>query len=83
MKTCAACNTANPDAARYCMRCGHQLALESDPTPGGPAAGRGLGTLALSLLASVALSLVLMFVFRVPVFLVFGLLPLFWWRRKP
>jgi hypothetical protein len=82
MKTCNDCKAPNPDTARYCMRCGHQLALAPDPVPDAPPSGAGFGMLGLSLLASLVLSLILMFVFRLPVFLVFGFLPLLWRRKR-
>ena len=42
----------------------------------------GLSMFALSLLGSLLISLVLVFVFRLPVFFLAGFLPLFWLKRK-
>ena len=80
MKACERCKAANPDTAHYCMQCGQPLVFTVIDDE--PASRAGFGTLALSLLASLALSFVLMFVFRLPVFLVFGFLPLLWWRKR-
>ena len=65
------------------MQCGHLLDREPPvPPAGAPRSAPAFASLGLSLLASLALSLVLIFVFRLPVFLLFGFLPLFWWRRE-
>jgi len=81
MKACANCGTLNPDAARFCMRCGQALPEHLQPTDEKPRAG-GLGTFGLSIAGSLLLSFVLIYVFKLPIFLLFGFLPLLWWRRK-
>ena len=84
MIACARCGEPNPDTARYCMNCGQGLSpprstVDSEP-PRRSAAG--FGVFGLSLAASLLLSFVLMYVLKLPVFLLFGFLPLLWWRRR-
>jgi hypothetical protein len=80
VKKCKYCERANPVEANFCMHCGMPLQTvlrEPEPAPGG--AGRyGM----LSLGASLLLSLVLMKVTGMPILLVAGFLPLFWFGRK-
>ncbi len=83
MLLCPHCNTANPDAARYCMACGRLLPAPVDPPPGeGSRTTYGFGAFGLSILGSLLLSAILIFVFRLPIFFLFGFLPLLWWRRR-
>jgi hypothetical protein len=82
MTTCAYCNTRNPGTARFCMECGRPLPYPVDAPAAERPSGTGFGAFGLSILGSLLLSAVLMFVFRLPVFLLFGFLPLLWWRRK-
>ena len=81
MKICRHCQTRNPDAAQYCMACG--LALP-EPEPQRPREFNfaGLNVFMLSVIGSIALSLVLIFVFRLPVFFLAAFLPLLWYRKK-
>ena len=81
MKICSSCTTANPDAAHYCMRCGQALPDAAD-APAQPRRS-GWSVLAMSVAGSLLVSFILIYVFRLPVFLLFGFLPLLWWRRKP
>jgi hypothetical protein len=81
MKMCSYCQTANPDSANYCMACGNELeAMEAESKPDFSFAG--LNMFALSLIGSIALSLVLIFVFRIPVFFLAAFLPLLWAGSK-
>ncbi len=81
MKICSYCQTDNPDLANYCMTCGNEFDLsEAEPKPGFRFAG--LNLFALSLVGSIALSLVLILVFRLPVFFLAAFLPLLWAGNK-
>lgn len=81
MKICSHCQTKNPDTATYCMACGKVLPEPEQPGPRqfSPA---GLNMFMLSVLGSIALSLVLIYVFRLPVFFLAAFLPLLWYRKK-
>jgi hypothetical protein len=81
MKICPYCQTNNPDLANYCMTCGKDLAL-SDPESKSGFGFAGLNIFALSLIGSVVLSLVLILVFRLPVFFLAAFLPLLWAGKK-
>ena len=76
MKICSSCGASQPDEARYCMRCGRSLP-EPMPHVGSRRHG-GWNLLALSLGASLLLSVVLMFVFHLPILFLAGFLPLLW-----
>lgn len=81
MKKCSYCQIANPDSANYCMACGNELdAMEAGSKPDFSFAG--LNMFALSLIGSIALSLVRIFVFRIPVFFLAAFLPLLWAGSK-
>lgn len=82
MKTCTRCMATNPATASFCMQCGQLLPDEINAASGERQSTGGFGVFGLSLLASLALSLVLMYVFKLPVFLLFGFLPLLWSRRR-
>lgn len=82
MKSCPRCATTNPDDARFCMHCGQALPLSVPERDAMPRARGGFGVFSLSLAGSLLLSFVLIYVFKLPVFLLFGFLPLLWWRRK-
>ena len=65
------------------MQCGQALPIIEDTSTATPAIKTGgLSVFALSLIGSILLSLVLMFVFGLPVFFLAGFLPLFWLKRK-
>ena len=81
MKPCIHCARINPADARFCMQCGHPLP-EYDETPQAQRKIGGLSVFALSILGSILLSLVLVFVFGLPVFFLAGFLPLVWLNRK-
>ena len=81
MKICSYCQTDNQDSANYCMACGNELDLiEAEPKPGFRFAG--LNVFGLSIVGSIALSLVLIFIFRIPVFFLAAFLPLLWAGSK-
>ena len=85
MGICAQCQTNNPDSANYCMACGDELKLveaESKQTYKKGVNVAGLNLFMLSLLGSIALSLVLIFIFRLPVFFLAAFLPLLWAGRN-
>ena len=63
------------------MQCGHALPEDELPTEPRLNTG-GIGLFALTLLGSIVISLVLVFVFGLPVFFLAGFLPLFWLNRK-
>lgn len=81
MKTCAHCQTSNPDTANFCMTCGIELD-SSDVEAESTQFLSGINTFWLSLFGSIALSLLLIFVFRLPVFFLAAFLPLLWSSRK-
>jgi hypothetical protein len=81
MKRCDACASENPAAAKFCMQCGRALPDVMQTEQPGEAAG-GIGLFALSLAGSVLISVVLMFVFNIPIFFLAGFLPLLWLNRK-
>jgi hypothetical protein len=81
MKRCDHCFSNNPDIARFCMQCGkalpeHEESVQPDVKPG------GVSMFVLSLTGSVLVSLVLVFVFNLPIFFLAGFLPLLWVNRK-
>jgi predicted amidophosphoribosyltransferase len=80
MTRCPVCANENPDTARYCMQCGRQLPSAAEPAAETRAGGFSAFT--LSILASVAITLVLVFVFKLPIFFLAGFLPLLWWKKK-
>lgn len=81
MKICSYCQTQNPDSANYCMTCGNELdAMGAESKPEKSFAG--LNVFVLSLVGSIVLSLVLIFVFRIPVFFLAAFLPLLWAGSK-
>jgi ribosomal protein L40E len=82
MKTCGHCHTANPTSARYCMQCGAALPERADAADAPMQRVPDYTVLVLSLLGSIALSLILVFVFKLPIFFLAGFLPLLWARRK-
>lgn len=81
MKICPQCKTENPDAASYCMACGRELGEPEKPEPR-EFNFAGMNAFMLSVIGSIALSLILIFVFRLPVFFLFAFLPLLWTRKK-
>jgi len=81
MKICQQCQTRNPQAASFCMACGQALP-EAEKQEAKQFNFGGLNMFMLSLIGSIALSLVLIFVFRLPVFFLAAFLPLLWMRRK-
>lgn len=83
MITCSRCMAQNPAGARFCMACGQPLPLDADFQTETRQPAAGFGLFGLSLLGSLLISFVLMFVFKLPVLFLFGLLPLLWWKRKP
>ncbi len=82
MLICSKCQSANPEAARYCMSCGQPLPLKQDVSGDKQFTLAGMNPFMLSLLGSLALSMLLIFVFRLPVFFLAAFLPLFWFRKK-
>lgn len=83
MKTCQHCDRRNPDAAIYCMACGRLLAQKPDPAPKDGIQPGGMSLFTLSILGSLVLSLILIFVFRLPIFILGAFLPfMFRWPRK-
>ena len=81
MKMCVHCQTNNPQSARFCMACGGELnVIESESRPAFNFAG--LNLFMLSLFGSIALSVILIFVFRLPVFFLAAFLPLLWAGSK-
>ncbi len=81
MKICSQCQTRNPDTASYCMACGKELPEPMQQEPGEFNIA-GLNLFMLSVLGSIALSLLLIVVFRLPVFFLAAFLPLLWYRKK-
>jgi len=81
MKRCSNCAAINPANARFCMQCGQPL-QEIEQLPPAELKSGGLSMFALSLLGSLLISLILVFVFHLPIFFLAGFLPLFWLRRK-
>lgn len=69
MIVCPTCRQPNPEEARYCMQCGRSVEFRLD-------------IFALSLIGSLALTLILTLVFGLPVFILGAFLPFFWLRRK-
>lgn len=84
MIVCSKCQQPNPDSANFCMACGQALPQVEKETEAGPKHFNlaGLNLLMLSLVGSIALSLVLIMVFRLPVFFLAAFLPLLWYRKK-
>ena len=84
MITCSRCGNPNPGTARFCMNCGQALPrpAAADTNDTRRSTIGGFSVFGLSIAASLLLSFVLMFVLKLPVFLLFGFLPLLWWRRK-
>lgn len=81
MKTCAHCQTSNPDTANFCMTCGNELDI-SDLKAESTQFLSGINPFLLSLIGSIALSLLLIFVFRLPVFFLAAFLPPLWAGKK-
>lgn len=84
---CPRCGSLIPASANFCPQCGADLSRFSPvdpPTEPGPSAGRqtGWGTFALTLVASLALTVVLSLLLGFPVFILGAVLPLFWWGRR-
>jgi hypothetical protein len=79
MRYCENCRSENPNNASYCMYCGTLLPPphEEEGQSGSGLFG-GFNSLGMSLAISLAISLVLMFVFKLPIFILFGFLPLLW-----
>jgi hypothetical protein len=63
------------------MQCGQALPEQQESVPPDVRTG-GMSLFVLSLLGSVLVSLVLVFVFGLPIFFLAGFLPLFWLNRK-
>jgi hypothetical protein len=63
------------------MQCGRQLPEHEQQVEMETRTG-GLSVFALSLLGSLAVSFVLVFVFGLPIFFLAGFLPLIWFNRK-
>jgi hypothetical protein len=82
MKRCERCQTINPGSARYCMQCGLMLPLREEPQEPEVQAKPNYNTFLLSVLGSLALSLILVYVFKLPIFFLAGFLPLLWPRKK-
>lgn len=84
MKRCEYCGTDNPPAALYCMRCGERLnedKREEEETDSAGFSWAGMNAFMLSVVGSIAVSLLLMLVFGMPVFLLAAFLPLLWKKR--
>lgn len=65
------------------MQCGKLLPVTIDePRDDKPMPG-GFSAFTLSIVASLGITLILVFVFRLPIFFLAGFLPLLWWKRKP
>lgn len=84
MMICPRCAHRNPDDARFCMNCGEPLGQPRGGVSEQAHRGTigGFSAFGLSLAASLLLSFVLMYVLKLPIFLLFGFLPLLWWRRR-
>lgn len=80
MKRCNTCAALSPANARFCMQCGQAMQEVEQPSFV-QAGGRGWSTFALTMAGSVLISLILVFVFDLPIFFLAGFLPLFWFRR--
>ena len=79
MIPCPACRQANPDDARYCMRCGQALeAAAPRQRPGLRFDRRGSRLFLMTVAGSLLLSFILIFVFRLPIFILAGFLPFLW-----
>jgi hypothetical protein len=80
---CTGCGARLIDQARFCHLCGAPVArVDPDPKESLPGSTR-LEVLGWSLLGGTLLvSLILMFVFQWPVFILGALLPFFGWRRR-
>lgn len=63
------------------MQCGRQLPV-IDEAQGETPAASGFSMFTLSLLGSLVITAILVFVFKLPIFFLAGFLPLLWWKRK-
>lgn len=84
MICCPHCQTSLPEQANFCYQCG--MPLDRMPSRTFPSlenkAAFGLDSFAISIIASLALTGLLVFVFHLPIFIFGAFLP-FFWRRKP
>jgi uncharacterized membrane protein YvbJ len=81
MKRCAACSSLNPPDANFCTQCGRPLPADTETAERQLKTG-GFSVFALSIVGSIVLSLILVFVFGLPIFFLAGFLPLVWLNRK-
>ena len=77
MILCPRCNTPLPDEAQYCLKCGAGIKRKETVSP-----SYRWDIFALSILATVGLSAVLMWVFHLPVLIAGAFLPLIWVGRR-
>jgi len=75
---CQYCSGEIPANARFCPQCGANLA--PPPLYGKPQSS--LTALGLSLLISLAVTILLSMVFHIPIFILGAFLPLFWRGRR-
>ncbi len=79
---CPNCSGETRETDRYCPYCGQRLPqklMEADPEPK-PATD--WATFAFTLLGSLALTLLLSWLLHFPVFILAGVLPLLWRRKR-
>lgn len=92
MKLCPVCGYTNPYDANYCSHCGYAYPPRVEPNSEPPAGLRveeqpkpRYDIFMASLVLSLLLSFVLIYVFHLPVFIIGLFLPFFWqmrpWRK--
>jgi hypothetical protein len=64
------------------MQCGRLLPVTIGEPVSGKSSIGGFSMFTVSVLASLAITLLLVFVFNLPIFFLAGFLPLFWWKKK-
>jgi hypothetical protein len=64
------------------MNCGEPMLQKQDVSDDKPFTLAGINLFMLSILGSLALSMLLIFMFRLPVFILAAFLPLFWFRKN-
>lgn len=79
---CPNCSGETRETDRYCAHCGQRLPQKlTEPNPESKLTG-GWATLGLTLLGSLALTLLLSWLYHFPVFILAGFLPLLWRRKR-
>lgn len=79
---CPNCGASLPPGARYCPSCGEPV-LQPEPEPLRQMKERPrFDVFFLTLLGSLALTFILVFVFHLPIFIFGAFLPFFWRRSR-